>query len=298
MNCNHNLPIRHFRPALTALAIFLAVSLSVPVAWAKVSKAKKREAVAASILARSALDKRNYDMAIALYTQAYQLDPDTLGYLFSAGRACHKGGMLAAAEEHYAAFLKKSGKIKSPLVDKARQYLLDVQSQQKAELKRKLAAAEAKVEAIKDHEQETQKTADKETPKATSLAEEKGNAIAEATIDAPPTSNVQAWSITASGTVAGAIAVMFYLDVLDQRRELQGLYDKVNSNGKIMGISYQEAVEKAEDIESANTTAAILGGIGVVATGVGTYMLLQSSPSSVAVHPGLDLSSVVVTMRF
>jgi tetratricopeptide (TPR) repeat protein len=276
----------------------LALGLSVPSASAKVSKAKKREAIAASILARSALDKRNYDMAVTLYMQAYEVDPDTLGYLFSAGRACHKGGKIAAAEKHYAEFLAKSGKTKSALVDKARQYLLDVQSQQKAELKRKLAVAEAKVEAIKTADKADKKAAaggDAPTAPTKEVANAPAAATTATTTQAP---NVLAWSIAGSGVVSGAIAVMLYLDVLDQRSELDALYQQVDAKGKITGISHEEANNKSQDIETTNTTAAILGGIGVAATGLGAYMLLSKPSSSVAIHPGLDLSSVVLTMRF
>ena len=165
-------------------------------------------------------------------------------------------------------------------------------------IKRKLAAAEAKVEAIKTADKDDKKAAagdDAPTAPTKEVASAPAAATTATTTQAP---NVLAWSIAGSGVVSGAIAVMLYLDVLGQRSELDALYGQVDAKGKITGISHEEASNKSLDIETTNTTAAILGGVGVVATGMGAYMLLGKPSSSVAIRPGLDLSSVVVTMQF
>lgn len=66
------------------------------------------EAAAISVVAHSKSNSKDYPLCAELYHQAYVLDPNNLGYLYSAARCEHKGELLERAEKHYRVFLQRS----------------------------------------------------------------------------------------------------------------------------------------------------------------------------------------------
>ena len=133
--------------AICALVALFSVALCRPAVADSPDAAK--QAMAASILAKSELDAGHFAKAAELYHQAFKVFPGEPGYLFSAARAEDKGEVLPAAERDYQEFLK----IASPKHEKyeaAQNYLISVRGriaqglrQQMDEMKAKQAAKDA-----------------------------------------------------------------------------------------------------------------------------------------------------------
>lgn len=99
--------------------------------------------------------------------------------------------------------------------------------------------------------------------------------------------------------VGGALVLVgagsYWWTYNDQSR-LEGLLQP-GANGKITAISRQEARSQVTDANTHVAVAATMGGLGLVAAGVGTYLLLRPAPQ-VALSPGPGTAGLAVSWRF
>lgn len=122
---------------VTAAAVALVATGAPRVAAANV----KKQAIAASVLAKAAHQRGQFAEAAKLYRQAYALDPTTFGYLYSSARCEQKAGNSDAARELYTKFLASGGE-KTRFASKAKTYLLELRAANSKEMAAKLASAD------------------------------------------------------------------------------------------------------------------------------------------------------------
>lgn len=99
-----------------------------------------------------------------------------------------------------------------------------------------------------------------------------------------PRSNMAGWSLLIGGAALGVGGLGVYLatmgDISAYDRDI-----KPGASGKVAAISYATAQDRASSIQTRETIAWALGGVGIVGAGVGTYLLLRSD-SAVTWTPG------------
>ena len=99
-----------------------------------------------------------------------------------------------------------------------------------------------------------------------------------------PPSHTAAWSLLLGGAALGLGGLGVYLATVGDINA----YDrdtKPGANGKVAAISYATAQDRASSIQTRETIAWALGGVGIVGAGVGTYLLMRSD-SAVTWTPG------------
>ena len=228
--------------------------------------------MAASVLAKEALDQGNNDEAAKLYDRAAKYDPSEPGYLYSAARSKQKAGHLAAAEQDYVNVLKYKA-LPAKLAEKARSHLLEVRSARAARL---VAELEAKKKAMNEAP-----VAPRPAPKPAPATEP---APAAKPAPAPAKASMMPFAILGVGAVVGLTGAGVFAMGISQRSDLDAKLPETG-DGTIL---YEDAMVEKSDIETKKTIAAALGGVGVVGIGVGVWMLLSQPETPQSAGPVLS----------
>ncbi len=104
------------------------------------------------------------------------------------------------------------------------------------------------------------------------------------------------WSLVKIGGAVALVGLGSWVWTHNQQVDLDAQL-QVGANGKIHDISRAEAADRMQTINTHLVTSMVLGGVGVAAAGVGTYLILRT-PSRVAFVPGPVPASVAVAWRF
>jgi len=253
-------------------------------------------------------------LAIALYKQAYKLDPQP-GYLYSAARAAHKAGLLDEAHRDYTAVLALVDQ-KSPFYAKAKQRLDEVIKARAAAAKTKKPEATKPADAPGD--KKAGDTASKPDPAAPSAAvpvkkpeneppagpvvvkkpENKGPDGAVVAKPSPVTPAPPSWHGTAGfaavgvGFVAAGGALLLAMGAVNQAERLDGYKDPDTGKYDSSKIGREELRTEETSHNLKVIGAYGLGIVGVAAIGLGAKLLLAGS-ERVAIRPagrGLQLA--------
>ena len=280
--------------------------------------ADRKAAVQLASQARQSYETKQFSKAVDLYQQAWQADPSETGLLYNAARAAHLGGLLERSSDLYGQFLELAGR-DAAVAAKAKGYLAEVRNErvqaevtaadaalaanQPAEASRRFAAALALAPDRADLQLRTAEAdaaaGDAEAARirlrtwltaAPAASPDHSRALAlQARLDPPaPVTRreggaraIAGWTALGLGLGAGAGAVFELLRARSDQAALDGqIADR--KDGLVRGIGYDDAVSASERIASYRTWAAILGGVGVAAAGVGTWLLL-AGPEAPAV---------------
>ena len=108
--------------------------------------------------------------------------------------------------------------------------------------------------------------------------------------------NLTGWLVTGAGVAVGLGGLGVWL----ASRSDRSAYDTLNqpsAGGKITTLSYDDAKARADSLRTRETTAAMLGGVGLVAAGIGAWLTL-SGPAKIAMTPGPTAAGAGLAWRF
>ena len=253
----------------------------VATAPAQAAKLQKQKAMAASIMAKEALDEGKYKEAAAFYDKSFKFDPTEPRYLYSAARAKQKAGMLAAAEKDYAQVLTFKA-LSAKLVNKTRSHLLEVRSARAAKL---VADLEQQKKAAE------KKAADKDKADADKKAAEQK---ADAAVASGESTSMLAYIAIGGGVALAAGGGILYKVTKDAWTVAEDDYKKGQ-------LTYSELKTKNSETNSRETIGAVMAGVGVAGAAVGVWMMLRPAPtssSSAMVSPAFGGRGMAFTLRF
>ena len=266
-------PTGHRLPSLLGIAVLLVMGSSA-IAVAKAPTGKKKAAII-SVSARTSLDKGEYEMAAKLYDSAYEADPATLGYLYSAARARQRADKLDQAEAGYKQFLKKAGPELAPLREKAKRRLVEIESTRKERaLKTQLAKAE---KARKDAEAREAKR--KAAPKP------------------PQTDLVALGAVGGGGAALVAGTVVLLMGEADWSEASKSIPNADGSpkKGQTKVLSPAKADQAAASVQKTRIIGGALMGVGLAGIGFGVYRMMNTSePAKVSFAP----TAAALQLRF
>ncbi len=210
-------------------------------AFAENILSRVKEAAAISVVAHSKSSSKDYNMCAELYHQAFVLDPNNLGYLYSAARCEQKGELLDRAEKHYRVFLQRSSE-DSSLAQRARNHLQEI-------IEFRKVSPPAPVEAPQLKSQPSSPL-----PKATGV----------------DPNTLRRWSLI-SGALLVASGGGYFLTQGHKNEEL--LNDKLSntSQGYIVGITPKQAQRDERGYRTQYTLGGLLIGAGLGAFAAGTW---------------------------
>lgn len=254
------------------------------------SGAKERDA------ARAARDE-NWKLAGQLYLDAYGLAPDRASLLFRAAMANESSGDASLAEGQYREYLRTGGPGAADrkeaeihleqLTRKSRPRPETPQPRPPPAIAQVAPLAEPNDAAKPDGRPESAVTPTSQAPPAPTVVSQADSALSTVT-SGPTTSGprVAAWSSLGGGVALGIAAGIVYALAVSQRSDLDKALASRDASGQIIGISRDAALEEKSKIEFKKTTAAVLGGTGLAAVGVGVWMWLRHPPGKMAIGPG------------
>ena len=106
-----------------------------------------------------------------------------------------------------------------------------------------------------------------------------------------------AWTTLGGGVALLAGSAGLYFAQGSERQSLDAALAQ-QSAGKITGIGYDAYVKRRDDLNASYRNAAILGGVGVAAVGVGTWLLLREPAPAVVLGPGPGTAGLSLAGRF
>ncbi len=275
------------------LVCFSLVAASTP-AFAKVTKAQRREAIAASILASVKLKDGDFKAAAVLYDGAYRVDPSETGYLYSAARARHKGGLFEGAEKNYIAYLALGKRVAPTSRARAEKHLAACRVQlaklrriqkEQAELERRRKELERQEEQARERraaELAREKAAkERATALPRAVSPTVAGTVAKSGGGGSPLMRRMGFFAAGIGVVSlatGGILYSMSVSAEDKYNEDLNLPDGPPD------ITRQEATDAANAIASQRTAAAIAAAIGAVGL-AGGLLILSSDETNVSLAP-------------
>ncbi len=124
------------------------------------------------------------------------------------------------------------------------------------------------------------------------LPKEPAPVVVQKAVDKP--SSLPGWVALGGGVVVGVGGLGLYLSTADDRKQFEA-DTAAKTAGKITGTSKEEAQTLADRINTRVYASWAMGGVGVVAAGVGAYLLTRPA-TAVAVAP--TGNGVLVAWRF
>ncbi len=234
---------------------------------------KAEKAAAFSIIARDKAREKNFKACAEFYHQAAALDPSQGGYLYSAARCEQKSQQYAAAAKNYRRFLKGADE-SSGLAAKARSHLAECQ---RALEKRRAHQAALRLAAQRAAARKAAAQAAKARGKGA------GSGVGVNKGAAAPT-NVTAWSTIGGGVVLAGVGGWLLVSAAGIISDLEPKL-RPGAGGTIDGISYDDATAEQSRANVRQGTGIALIAAGVVAGGVGAWMLLDSPKRRVTLVP-------------
>ncbi len=256
------------------LAMFVAVGLSISVyatprdnGAPSTSLARRNEAAAISKVALRKAMQGHLGLAAELYISAYQTDPTTHGYLYSAARALHLNGDTVAATAKYKLFLQRVDN-DDPMAANARKHLASLRSATPPS-PRPTAAAKKGADVVA--------AAPLKTPKP------RVHMAGPTALPPSPRKDVGAdipWrsiGVGVTGVGVASLAIASYFQVVASS-DAAALESKLDDGT----IDASAARRELTLVENSRTNARIFLASGVVVGGVGAWLWLRSNdrPSS------------------
>lgn len=225
-------------------------------------------------------------LAASMYLDAIRLVPSRLDLLFKAGVAEQQAGDLTAAETRFGDYLKRAP-ADAPERNQATARLDSIRRKLHPDAKPPVVTPEPpKPEPARSEPVPTppppvappRVTAPPVPPSAPVVIEAGPRAPAESS----PT-NWAGWGVTGGGAVLAITGVALLIPALSDLSAYNADLAKTTSSGLIVG-THEDASARASSINTQVGIAAALGGVGIVAAGVGTWMLLKT-PAKAALAP-------------
>lgn len=221
---------------------------------------------------------RHHSAAAQFFLAAYAAAGDRCDLLFKAAVAEELAGETQSARAHFREYLEKA----------------PPDANDRGLAKVKLAALDhgAAPQTPPTRSPTTASAADLEPARPSSTPQ------VPATVVQKPTTpgRWQAWTVLGGGLALIAGGVGVYASTLSDARALQGQLAQ-KDGGKISGTTYAAATSQASSINQTRAISGVMAGVGLAATGVGTWMLLRA-PEKVALVPGPTLAGAGLAMRF
>ena len=226
--------------------------------------------------AEGAARARHHSAAAQFFLAAYAAASDRPELLFKAAVAEELAGETQGARQHYREYLEKA----------------PADASDRGLAKVKLAGL--------DHgaEPEPARAPTPTAPVAAPAAHQAASSHMPVTVaQTPPSaSRWQAWTVLGGGVALLAGGVGIFASTLADSSALQSQLAQ-KDGGKISGTTYAAATSQASSINQTRAISGVMAGVGLAATGVGTWMLLRA-PEKVALVPGPALAGVGLAMRF
>lgn len=274
--------------------ILLSICVGVPEALAQSSVSHSEEAAALSIVAKAKADAGEFALAADMYEAAYRMDPTVGGYLYSAGRCAHKGGLWAKAVENYKHYRQVTPPA-DPAYAKAGEYLAETELQL-AKVDKIKAEEQAKVDAEKAAAANAAAVSAAERARAADAAKKAAEVkiptlqrLAPATWKKPT-----AMGAIGVGVVALGLGGYFAASGIGEIGDLQAKLDQRDPNGKVTGIERDAAMTAQSDGNRHKLVGATLIGTGAILAGIGTWLYFSVEDVKVAVAP----NQLLVTVQF
>ena len=284
----------NLRTLILGLTLAVAVVVATPArsVHAAPSTGSVKAAMGALELAKHHYKQGNFKKAAKLFIEAYGIHPNP-AFLFNAGRAQQRAFALSEAEATYKKYLQVERKDKRGR-SRAEMHLSEIAEVRK-QLKRAREEGQAKAPATAPATAPT-KTADKtQAPAPQALSKPAVTATPAAVakpVAQPPVAAVSRAPMSAGrlmawvSAVGGALGVVGGAVLLVQGESTaQSLASKVETQGgKSVNLSMSRAAYQSEydHVQNMRLGGGVAIGVGVVATAVGTYLLLrrpQGAPS-------------------
>lgn len=262
--------------------ILLSICVVVPSASAQTVVSHAEEAAALSIVAKAKADAGEFALAADMYEAAYRMDPTVGGYLYSAGRCAHKGGLWARAVENYKHYRQVTPPA-DPAYAKAGEYLAETEIEL-AKVEKTKAEDQAKVDAEKAAAANAAAAEKAKTAEAAKKAAEIRVPIVQKPVAA-------AWKKPASmgaigvGVVALGLGGYFAARGLGEIGDLQAKLDQKDASGKVTGIEREAALTAQSDGNRHKWVGGALIGSGAILAAVGTWLYFSLDDVKVALAP-------------
>ncbi len=224
-------------------------------------------------------------LAASLYLDAYKLAPTRDDLLFHAAVAEQQAGDLASAQTRFEAYLANA----PPGAAERSQAQARLDS-----IRRKLNPA------VVAQPQPEFKPEPKPEPKPDLKAEPKPEPKVEWT-PAPQPDSVQpplgvqtpateparwpGWALVGTGGALAVVGLVVYMGAVSDNKVLKNDLAELNAGGLINGVTHEEAVSMASSINTRMGVAAGLAGAGLVAAGVGSWLLVRTPVRAAVVLP-------------
>jgi tetratricopeptide (TPR) repeat protein len=298
---------------MTGRSAILAAMLVALLARPALAGPSAAEAASGALqLARHHYEKGDYARAAGLFHEAFGIDP-VPAYLFNAARAEQRGFLLDEAERDFGRFLGLPG-AESAAKARAETHLKEVRetrAQLAATREQDKKALEARLRAELAARTKAEKALEQggtgvegaagpgaqalevgpvprrqpvdPTPSPTPTPGLKAPATVRA--EAPAWRGVAAWSGLGTGAACLLGAGGLWLWASGDQSALDEKNAEVDGEGYITGISYGAAKSEQESINSRLLGAEVLGGVGLLAAGLGAWLLL-SEPERASLRLG------------
>ena len=268
-----------------AIGGFVALLLLLPSAGFATKLDKAEQAAAISIAARGKARTGDFKTCAELYHQAWIMDASERGYLYSAARCEQKAGLLTRANQDYARYLD-GATANDALAQKARAHQAEV----RAALQRE-AATKLRVQAVERADQ--RREAARKASLAQAQAAKKAKMAATATKSTTTASaRPMAWSTVGGGVAVAAVGGWLLWSASSSITTLEGqLAEK--QDGRIVGISHEKATSAQSSANARAGAGIAMLGVGLAATGFGTWLLLQKQTSVSLAPMGAGASLLV-----
>jgi tetratricopeptide (TPR) repeat protein len=280
--------------ALLVAAIVLVSAHAAP-RTAYGNDAQQKRAMAALEIAKQYYGEKDFKEAARLFHKAFSLDPKP-AFLYNAARSEQRGFMLKEAQRDFQRILDlkdidpETRKRSMVHLEEVRELGAHMKEETSSPSKGSEAAAKPPLGAAK--------------PEPTSTKPQDPATAAQTAVANTPTgqSSILAWSTVGLGGVSLAIGTVMALGGYSAANEISDeLFDiDAGKSPKISPAAWDKRIAEKSDHESKMTTGTVLAGVGVIAAGVGTYLLIKAPAApSVTLNVGdLGPPQVVLSWRF
>ncbi len=227
----------------------------------------------------------NYEAAAALWRDAFDLDPNRLGWLARAGRALHLAGKKADAAAAYKKYLDTAPKDAADRSDVER-WGAELRSTGPDAAAPKTGGSPAAA-----HPAATSHT----TPGVGQTGPAPGVHKAESGVP------MTAWIALGGGALLVGGGAVLYMGAAADQDALQKDLDaaKTTVDGKaVWKLDYADVEARNATIGRNTTIGAVIGGAGVLAAGVGAWLAVTAPKAKLAAAPAPDLGGVRLAWRF
>ena len=275
--------LEHYRQALALADLDASLRAKTQAYMAEILLAR---ADAKAVEAEKAARTGDLRLAAQLYHDAFTLAPLRFDWLFKAAVAEQMAGDLAAAARDYDAYLQGA----PAAAEDRNQARVRLDGLRGPAVKRAIVHANPQPKAVATS-QPGPTVAPRPREKPALTVEKPSLILAKQGENA---TRWLGWSLIGGGVGLLAGGAGLYFAQGSDRKALDDAMAQ-EDNGKIVGIGYDAYFRKREDLNAAYRNAAILGGVGAVAVGVGAWWLVRTP---VRVSPGPGAAGVSLAWGF